>query len=134
MTTTYALIDKKNNIINTISWDGKSELTLEKGIVAVDCTDSYCMIGGVYKDGSFYPPKLPEKSKGDLIFQCENERSNLISYAQGRISILQYSIDTDMATEEEISLLKSLKRYVVLLSRIDTSLAPEIEFPVNPEG
>lgn len=35
-------------------------------------------------------------------------------------------------TEEETSLLEAWKMYRVLLNRVDTSTAPDIEWPVNP--
>ncbi len=35
-------------------------------------------------------------------------------------------------TEEETSLLEARKMYRVLLNRVDTSTAPDIEWPVNP--
>jgi phage terminase large subunit GpA-like protein len=35
-------------------------------------------------------------------------------------------------TEEETSLLEACKMYRVLLNRVDTSTAPDIEWPVNP--
>lgn len=50
------------------------------------------------------------------------------------ISTLQDAVDLDMATEKEIALLSEWKSYRVLLNRIDTSLAPEIEWPEVPDN
>ena len=36
------------------------------------------------------------------------------------------------ATEEKKSLLAAWKKYRVLLNRVDTSTAPDIEWPTNP--
>ncbi|EFU0752417.1 tail fiber assembly protein [Escherichia coli] len=36
------------------------------------------------------------------------------------------------ATEEETSLLEAWKKYRMLLNRVDTSTAPDIEWPTNP--
>ncbi|ENI9457485.1 tail fiber assembly protein, partial [Escherichia coli] len=38
----------------------------------------------------------------------------------------------EIATEEEISLLEAWKKYRVLLNRVDTSTAPDIEWPTGP--
>ncbi len=39
-----------------------------------------------------------------------------------------------IATEEENSLLEAWKKYRVLLNRVDTSTAPDIEWPVSLSG
>ena len=44
----------------------------------------------------------------------------------------QDAADLEIATEEEISLLEAWKKYRVLLNRVDTSTAPDIEWPTNP--
>ncbi|EON9774816.1 tail fiber assembly protein, partial [Escherichia coli] len=49
------------------------------------------------------------------------------------IAPLQDAVDLEIATEEETSLLEAWKKYRVLLNRVDTSTAPDIEWPVIPE-
>ncbi|MBB7113412.1 tail fiber assembly protein, partial [Escherichia coli] len=44
----------------------------------------------------------------------------------------QDAVDLEIATEEETSLLEAWKKYRVLLNRVDTSTAPDIEWPTNP--
>lgn len=50
------------------------------------------------------------------------------------VSILQGAVDLDMATDREAALLSEWTKYRVLLNRIDTSLAPEIEWPEVPDN
>ncbi|EFO4657795.1 tail fiber assembly protein [Escherichia coli] len=38
----------------------------------------------------------------------------------------------EIATEVETSLLEAWKKYRVLLNRVDTSTAPDVEWPVIP--
>ncbi|MCE7685092.1 tail fiber assembly protein, partial [Escherichia coli] len=45
---------------------------------------------------------------------------------------LQDAVDLEIATEEEASLLAAWKKYRVLLNRVDTSVAPDIEWPAVP--
>ncbi|MEJ1538552.1 tail fiber assembly protein, partial [Escherichia coli] len=45
---------------------------------------------------------------------------------------LQDAADLEIATEEEISLLEAWKKYRVLLNRVDTSVAPDIEWLIQP--
>ncbi|EHT0833430.1 tail fiber assembly protein, partial [Escherichia coli] len=42
-------------------------------------------------------------------------------------------VDLEIATEEEKSLLAAWKTYRVLLNRVDTSTAPDIEWPEEPD-
>ncbi|NPF56150.1 tail fiber assembly protein, partial [Escherichia coli] len=44
----------------------------------------------------------------------------------------QDAADLEIATEEETLLLEAWKKYRVLLNRVDTSTAPDIEWPTNP--
>lgn len=48
------------------------------------------------------------------------------------ITITMMGIDLEIATEEEISLLEAWKKYRVLLNRVDTSTAQDIEWPALP--
>ncbi|HDQ1679619.1 TPA: tail fiber assembly protein [Escherichia coli] len=59
----------------------------------------------------------------------EQQKANLIAEASQTISILQDAVDLDMATDEERTQLTTLKKYRVLLSRVDTSKAPDIDWP-----
>lgn len=52
--------------------------------------------------------------------------------ASEHIAPLQDAADLEIATEEETSLLEAWKKYRVLLNRIDTSTAPDIEWPTSP--
>ncbi|HBB3890913.1 TPA: tail fiber assembly protein [Escherichia coli] len=45
---------------------------------------------------------------------------------------VQDAADLEIATEEEISLLEAWKKYRVLLNRVDTSTAQDIEWPALP--
>ncbi|WP_164708629.1 tail fiber assembly protein, partial [Escherichia coli] len=45
---------------------------------------------------------------------------------------VQTVVELEIATEEETLLLEVWKKYRVLLNRVDTSTAPDIEWPTNP--
>lgn len=131
---TYALIDERGNIINIILWNGSDSLEMGDGIQAIDCSGETCMIGGVYKNGKFYPPKTDELTKEELQVQAEQLKSSSMDYAKDMISVLQDAVDLGMANEQEVARLQEFKKYRVLLSRIDTSLAPDIIWPPVPES
>lgn len=54
--------------------------------------------------------------------------------ATAAIAPLEDASVLGMATEEEAALLAKWQRYRVLLNRVDTSKAPEIEWPEVPDN
>ena len=73
-----------------------------------------------------------EAQKAALIEQAEQEKSQRLNEANNTLTYLQDSVDTGLATDEEAAALQEWKKYRVLLNRIDTSLAPDIEWPEKP--
>lgn len=65
---------------------------------------------------------------------AENKRKRLIEQAGKRIALLQDAVDFEDATSEEKKLLLKWKAYRLAVSRIDTSLAPNITWPEQPRG
>lgn len=75
-------------------------------------------------------PPIP---KEQLIAEAEQQKQSLLAEANNAIAPLQDAVDLDMATDEEIEKLKAWKKYRVLLNRVDTSTAPDIDWPIKPE-
>lgn len=82
-------------------------------------------------DGKKITPRVIPKS--ELIAQAEETRAQLMAEANQKIAPLQAALDVGMATDEELAQLKAWKTYLVLLSRMDTSNAPDIELPEVPD-
>ena len=74
----------------------------------------------------------PPKSKEQYIAEAEVKKQSLLAEATNAIAPLQDAVDLEMATEEEVALLKEWKKYRVLLNRVDTSTAPDIKWPEKP--
>ncbi|MCC8374294.1 MULTISPECIES: tail fiber assembly protein [Photorhabdus] len=74
----------------------------------------------------------PPPTKEELISIAESQRTQFISHANEKITPLSDAIELDIATDEEILLLKEWKKYRVMLNRVDTSKAPEIDWPISP--
>ncbi|MCT8341893.1 tail fiber assembly protein [Photorhabdus kleinii] len=75
---------------------------------------------------------IPPPTKEELISIAEAQRAKFISLANEKITPLADAIELDIATNEETLLLKEWKTYRVMLNRIDTSTAPEIDWPISP--
>ncbi|AMO80097.1 tail fiber assembly protein [Obesumbacterium proteus] len=71
-------------------------------------------------------------SPEEAITMADNEKTRLLDVATAAIAPLQDAVDLDIATDEELAQLKAWKTYRVLLSRIDTASAPDIEWPPLP--
>ncbi|WP_053083854.1 tail fiber assembly protein [Providencia rettgeri] len=75
----------------------------------------------------------PPISKEQLIAEAEQQKQSLLTEANNAITPLQYAVDLGMATDEEKAQLTAWKTYLVYLNRVDTSLAPDIDWPEKPE-
>lgn len=75
-------------------------------------------------------PELPENEKP--VQEAESRKSGLLQAASDAIVPLQDAVDLDIATAEENALLLAWKKYRVLINRVDTSKAPDIDWPEVP--
>ncbi|EUD10919.1 MULTISPECIES: tail fiber assembly protein [Providencia] len=76
---------------------------------------------------------IPEPTSEQLITEAEQQKQSLLAEANSAIAPLQDAVDLEMATDEEKTQLTAWKTYRVLLNRVDTSLAPDIDWPEKPE-
>lgn len=74
---------------------------------------------------------IPPPSNEELRIAYETKKQYLIEIATIAIAPLQDAVDLDIATDEEITLLKEWKKYRVLLNRIDTNDINSV-FPEAP--
>lgn len=81
------------------------------------------------------PPYVPPpETDAQVAARVLAERDERLAFATLRIAPLQDAVDLDMATDEEVALLKKWKAYRVLLSRIDqqTGFPRNIAWPIMP--
>ncbi|HFQ7239116.1 tail fiber assembly protein [Citrobacter freundii] len=86
----------------------------------------------IYPPVSVVPPE-PVYTKGDYIRMAESRRDSLRVKADSAIAPLKDAVDLSIATEAETSLYNEWRKYRVLLNRVDTSTAPDINWPTEPE-
>ncbi|WP_315708484.1 tail fiber assembly protein [Brenneria uluponensis] len=81
------------------------------------------------------PPRLSTAElAAAAVKTAENELLSRRATANTRIAELTYAVALALATDEEKAALTDWKKYVVLLSRIDTATAPNIDWPTVPEN
>ncbi|WFW15389.1 tail fiber assembly protein [Citrobacter freundii] len=74
----------------------------------------------------------PVASHESLVAQAQHQRSVLRARAESEITWRQGAVDEEIATAEEAAALSEWKKYRVMLMRVDTSVAPDIEWPEKP--
>ncbi|HDL7206347.1 tail fiber assembly protein [Yersinia enterocolitica] len=75
---------------------------------------------------------LPSPTKEELIASANVKKNQLKAIADSEISWRQDAVDGGYAEKNEATELAVWKKYRVLLMRVDTSIAPVIEWPILP--
>lgn len=76
---------------------------------------------------------VPPPSQEEQVEQAEATKASLQREAEDAIKPLERAKSLGIATDEEIAYLTDWERYSVFLMRVDTSLAPNIEWPQKPQ-
>ena len=77
--------------------------------------------------------KDTDAEKQSQVREAEETKNSLMKAANDHITPLQDAVDLEIATEEEVSMLTAWKKYRVALHRVDTSTAPNIDWPEFPK-
>lgn len=86
-------------------------------------------------EGQFGEIAQPEEEPQIIIeARAKAQQEALLSQANSAIAWLQDAADLAMASEKENTALQEWKIYRVLLNRIDTSTAPDIDWPLAPQA
>lgn len=142
MQETYYYSPSKNQFLpKSLSDDYKSAETWPHDAIAVD-DETYqtyganpAPVGKIMGPGDNGLPvwvDQPPPSSDELKAQAESRKSWLLSIAAEKVAPLQDAVDLGMETEDEQSSLLAWKKYRVLVSRVDTSTAPDIKWPEPP--
>lgn len=91
-------------------------------------------VRAVGRDGMPAWTDVPPPTQEQLKLNAEQKRLQLRGAADSEITWLQDAVDAGIATNEETALLAEWKKYRVQLMRVDTSKAPGIEWPTQPEA
>lgn len=132
--TTLKVVFDENGVIIMLSEDATLLNPVNCAVAEVKQSDVPAGIDEsqtwMYRGGKIIPRVY---TKDEFIVQAENQKKQLMEAASVAIAPLQDAVDIAEATEAEIALLQAWKKYRVLLSRIDTSNAPDIEWPSPPD-
>ncbi|EIN1870731.1 tail fiber assembly protein [Salmonella enterica subsp. enterica serovar Banana] len=90
-------------------------------------------VRGVDENG--YPVWLdiPLPSPEELVADAESKRGVLLNEAQSTISLWQTELQLGIISDDDKASLIMWMKYIQALNAVDTSTAPDIEWPVKPE-
>ncbi|MCC8373472.1 phage tail protein [Photorhabdus sp. HUG-39] len=74
-----------------------------------------------------------ELLKSHQIEEAKRKKAELLRQANETISLLQDSVDLEVATDAEKEALLEWRKYRVLLTRVDVNQAPDVEWPEVPD-
>lgn len=132
MNNNYAVII--NGVVaNVVVWDGKSEWIPPEG-ETVPLADNGG-IGWSYSDGRFSPPPEPERTHDELVEEADAQKSALISQANEFMNSKQWPGKAGIGrlNGDELAKYNLWLDYLDALEAVDTSSAPDINWPVPPE-
>ena len=72
-------------------------------------------------------------SPEELAADAERKRGVLLNEAQSTISLWQTELQLDIISDDDKASLIAWMKYIQALNAVDTTTAPDIEWPVKPE-
>lgn len=118
-------------VAEIVSLSVKPEKLYHPSLVWVDITalTEQPDVNYLYSDGVFTAPVIEAE---DAVFLASSRLAAEMDDANRTMTPLQDAVDIDMATDEETLRLAEWKKYRVMLSRIDVTAAPDINWPEKP--
>ncbi|HEC1253794.1 TPA: tail fiber assembly protein [Citrobacter braakii] len=140
MSQTYAVIEN-GMVVNVIIWDGKATMGWggQQSLIQIPQSGGGPTpgIGWSYANSTFTAPDIPEpvKSHDELVAEAEAEKRARIDAATSRIVVWQTKLlmGRKLTDTESVSL-NAWMDYIDAVTAIDTSTAPNINWPVQPEA
>lgn len=133
----YALV-KDGVVVNTVIWDGETEVKWEENIIAHKMPDNQVVgIGYLYQEGKFFPVS-PTQEEIDaeikkLIELNIATKDQLIANATQSIVVFQTKLLMGRKlTAAETVLLNGRMDYTDLLTEVDANTSEPIEWPPLP--
>lgn len=87
------------------------------------------MTAGTVANGS----RIRTRRKNGQVKEAEQKKSALLNKAQSTISLWQTELQLGIISDDDKASLIAWMKYIQALNAVDTSAAPDIEWPERPE-
>lgn len=126
----YAVV-KDGTVLNIVEWDGEQNWQPAEGdAVLVEQTTG---IGWSFDGTAFSAPPVPEKSKEELISEAGQTKMSLLSNADSVTDYWRTELALGIIDDTDKAKLTVWMKYIKAVKAIDTSTAPDINWPERPE-
>lgn len=127
---TYARIEEQR-VAEIVSLDVKPEKLYHPSLVWVDISalETPPDVNFIYRDGVFTSAVIEAE---DPVYLAASRQAAEMEEACRLMAPWQDAVDIGKATQEEIARPNEWKEYRVMLNRIDTTKAPDIDWPEKP--
>ncbi|QLR26487.1 tail fiber assembly protein [Citrobacter sp. RHBSTW-01013] len=149
---TDAPVDEKAGfaICRTVSFDGWDYVIDHRGEAVYDTETGQPVeitgLGDYHDNVTTIKPLTPydrwngrewvtdeDAQKSAQVLEAEQQKSALLAEAQSTISLWQTELQLGIISDDDKASLITWMKYIQALNAVDTSTAPDIEWPVKPE-
>lgn len=127
----YAVINADNVVENIVAWDGDTTWSPPDGYTAIQSKTAG--IGWVMNNAGELLPPVIELSHDELIKLAESEKQILLLNAQQTIGLWTIQLQLGIISDENKNKLTQWVKYIEAVQAVDTSAAPNIIWPAQPE-
>lgn len=129
---TLKIAYSNDGVIRSANKDVSALWPLDMSVTEIDT--KYVPEGFDINGGWMFDGKKIVEVPVDHVENAGQKKQLRMSEAMTAIAPLEDAVELGISTEKEVALLAEWKKYRVLLNRVDTSKAPEIEWPEVPDN
>ncbi len=128
----YAIVES-GFVTNIVLWDGEAVWAPRAGQSAIEVKDGVdAGIGYSFVDGVFTAPEVPAPSQEELVSEADKKKSQILQSINGTTQTWQTQLALGIITEADKATLTLWMKYAQEVQVVDTSKAPDIDWPVAP--
>lgn len=130
----YAIVES-GFITNIIQWDGEAVWSPREGQTAIEIKDGIdAAIGYSVVDGDFVAPLQPEPTHDELVLEAQRQKTQILLSINETTQTWQTQLALGIITDEDKVTLTLWMKYAQAVDSIDTSVAPNIIWPIAPNS
>ncbi|HBV4911619.1 TPA: tail fiber assembly protein [Serratia marcescens] len=130
MSSIYAVVNK-GVVINTVVWDGLTEWKADGGTAVL--ADASIGIGWLYDGKAFHEPPPRIVTHKELVEAAEQRQQVLLTLVDEVTSDWRVELMLGDISENDKAKLAAWMNYKKVVKAVDVSVAPDINWPAQPD-